>query len=165
MPTAFLSGFLLSSLGYLQKKTKHNKWQKRWFETNGCFLTYYKKEGQKLLAALNLPQVGEIRMDDEDDATGVGLFTIELNERIYVVKAPTNAEARRWVEGLNMRKKAAGNMSPTGLGSIQPGFLPQVDKAPLMNMPHNQGANDNDSVGLKPGRGGEMWEVRHDYSF
>jgi len=31
----------------------------RWFETNGCFLTYYKsRKMTKLLAALNLPQVG-----------------------------------------------------------------------------------------------------------
>jgi hypothetical protein len=98
-------------------------------------------------------------MDDEDDATGVGLFTIELNERIYVVKAPTNAEARRWVEGLNMRKKAAGN-TPTGLGGMQPGFLPTIDKAPLMNMPRDQGLDAPDNVGLKPGRGGEMWEKK-----
>lgn len=27
---------------YLQKKTRDGRWQKRWFETNGCFLTYYK---------------------------------------------------------------------------------------------------------------------------
>jgi len=27
---------------YLQKKTRGGRWQKRWFETNGCFLTYYK---------------------------------------------------------------------------------------------------------------------------
>ena len=36
----------------------------RWFETNGCFLTYYKsKKMEKLLAALNLPQVGEIKVE------------------------------------------------------------------------------------------------------
>lgn len=29
-------------VGYLFKKTRDGKWQKRWFETNGCFLTYYK---------------------------------------------------------------------------------------------------------------------------
>ncbi len=29
-------------VGYLLKKTRNGKWQKRWFETNGCFLTYYK---------------------------------------------------------------------------------------------------------------------------
>jgi len=27
---------------YLYKKTRDGRWQKRWFETNGCFLTYYK---------------------------------------------------------------------------------------------------------------------------
>ena len=97
-------------------------------------------------------------MDDEDDATGVGLFTIELNERIYVVKAPTNAEARHWVEGLNLRKKNAGN-TPVGLGSVQPGFLPTIDKAPLMNAPNNPALDERDNVGLKPGRGGDLWDV------
>lgn len=29
-------------IGYLLKKTKHGQWQKRWVETSGCFLTYYK---------------------------------------------------------------------------------------------------------------------------
>jgi hypothetical protein len=44
--------------GYLEKKAKTGKWQKRWFETNAHFLTYYKtKKMEKLLAALNLPQV------------------------------------------------------------------------------------------------------------
>lgn len=28
--------------GYLQKKAKTGKWQKRWFETNAHYLTYYK---------------------------------------------------------------------------------------------------------------------------
>ena len=30
---------------YLQKKTKSGQWQRRWFETNGVFLTYYKVRG------------------------------------------------------------------------------------------------------------------------
>jgi hypothetical protein len=51
--------------GYLFKKTRDGRWQKRWFETNGCFLTYYKnKKMAKLLAALNLPQVGDIKLLD-----------------------------------------------------------------------------------------------------
>ena len=73
--------------GYLLKLTRDGKWQRRyahapslmsapgasgfshhpdrWFETNGCFLTYYKsKKMEKLLAALNLPQVGEIKVED-----------------------------------------------------------------------------------------------------
>lgn len=113
--------------GYLFKKTRDGKWQKRWFETNGCFLTYYKvkcalqncmwrvreapspridgvtrsfsqKQGQKLLAALNLPQVGAIALLGEDSSDGPGLFTIELNERVYTIKARSHEEAAFWVD-------------------------------------------------------------------
>ena len=63
--------------GYLSKKTRDGRWQKRWFETNGnsntngsclelspqsscstgLYLTYYKsRKMEKLLAALSLPQ-------------------------------------------------------------------------------------------------------------
>jgi hypothetical protein len=28
--------------GYLYKKTRDGRWQRRWFETNGTYLTYYK---------------------------------------------------------------------------------------------------------------------------
>ena len=63
--------------------------QKRWFETTGCFLTYYKsKKMTKLLAALNLPQVGEIKLVTDptaEDAEDKGkLFSIHLNDRDYL---------------------------------------------------------------------------------
>ncbi|TDH72506.1 hypothetical protein CCR75_001249 [Bremia lactucae] len=90
--------------GYLFKKTREGKWQKRWFETNGCFLTYYKKQGQKLLAALNLPQVGAITLLQEDHVDGPGLFTIELNERVYTIKARSHDEAAFWVDALLWRQ-------------------------------------------------------------
>ena len=45
----------VSISGYLLKKTREGRWQKRWFETNGVYLTYYKsKKMEKLLAALSL---------------------------------------------------------------------------------------------------------------
>ena len=49
------------------------------------------KKMEKLLAALNLPQVGEIRLVDPDDDSyeeenDGSLFTIELNDRIYTMK-------------------------------------------------------------------------------
>ncbi|OQR93170.1 hypothetical protein ACHHYP_02811 [Achlya hypogyna] len=91
--------------GYLLKKTRNGKWQKRWFETNGCFLTYYKKQGQKLLAALNLPQVGEIALLPEGAEDGPGLFTIELNDRIYTIKAKSQDDAALWVEALVWRQQ------------------------------------------------------------
>ena len=53
------------------------RWQKRWFETNGNFLTYYKsKKMTKLLAALNLPQVGDIKGIEE----GKDLEAVEVND-------------------------------------------------------------------------------------
>merc|ERR1719399_41304 len=79
--------------GYLQKKTRDGRWQKRWFETTGCFLTYYKsKKMTKLLAALNLPQVGDIKLvsepDEEDKEWADVLFSIHLNDRDYLLRAP-----------------------------------------------------------------------------
>ncbi|KAJ1460851.1 hypothetical protein M885DRAFT_508299 [Pelagophyceae sp. CCMP2097] len=97
--------------GYLYKKTRDGRWQKRWFETTGCFLTYYKsKKMTKLLAALNLPQVGEIRLADDaaDDASERGcVLSIHLNDRDYLLKAADAASAARWVEVLNQLKNNA----------------------------------------------------------
>lgn len=90
--------------GYLYKKTRDNRWQKRWFETNGVYLTYYKsRKMEKLLAALSLPQVGEIKVvpPEEDPENDSGLFTLELNTRIYTLKAKSDAEAQLWVNTLN----------------------------------------------------------------
>lgn len=57
------SGTPTKMSGYLMKKSTAGDWQKRYFETNGCFLTYYKSQKMsKLLAALSLPQVGDIRL-------------------------------------------------------------------------------------------------------
>ncbi|CAI5741205.1 unnamed protein product [Hyaloperonospora brassicae] len=115
--------------GYLLKKTREGKWQKRWFETNGCFLTYYKKQGQKLLAALNLPQVGVITLLQEDHADGPGLFTIELNERVYTIKASSHDEAAFWVDALLWRQ--AGGMVKKSLevNKQTVGDVPSMDLA------------------------------------
>lgn len=52
---------------------------------------FQSKKMEKLLAALNLPQVGEIRLVDPDDESyeeenDGSLFTIELNDRVYTMK-------------------------------------------------------------------------------
>jgi hypothetical protein len=89
--------------GYLFKKTRDGRWQKRWFETNGVYLTYYKsKKMEKLLAALALPQVGEVKIvpPEEDPEHLDGLFSIELNTRIYILRAKSNEEALQWVNTL-----------------------------------------------------------------
>eukprot|EP01039_Chlorochromonas_danica_P000406 gene406-439_t len=90
--------------GYLYKRTRDGRWQKRWFETNGVYLTYYKsRKMEKLLAALSLPQVGEIKRvpPEQDSEHQEGLFSIELNSRIYILRAPSGQEAQHWVSVLN----------------------------------------------------------------
>ncbi|OQS05123.1 hypothetical protein THRCLA_02702 [Thraustotheca clavata] len=121
--------------GYLLKKTRNGKWQKRWFETNRCFLTYYKKQGQKLLAALNLPQVGEITLLPENTEDGPGLFTIELNDRIYTIKAKNQEDAALWVEALVWRQE--GGLVPNGA---------MVDEAMLLQ---HQGSNEDAQDGAE----------------
>eukprot|EP00630_Chrysocystis_fragilis_P005428 CAMPEP_0197394410 /NCGR_PEP_ID=MMETSP1165-20131217/5166_1 /TAXON_ID=284809 /ORGANISM="Chrysocystis fragilis, Strain CCMP3189" /LENGTH=136 /DNA_ID=CAMNT_0042920115 /DNA_START=48 /DNA_END=458 /DNA_ORIENTATION=+ len=99
--------------GYLHKLTKEGSWQKRWFETNGCFLTYYKsKRMTKLLAALSLPQVGEIKLVESDEPDS-GLFSITLHQRTYLLKAPTKADAERWVQTLLVLKNSPNEGPPS----------------------------------------------------
>ena len=87
--------------GYLFKKARNDKWQRRWFETQGFYLVYYKnRKMEKLLAALSLPQVGESRKipADEDPEKQPGLFALELNNRVYTLRAQSNEEADMWVK-------------------------------------------------------------------
>ena len=118
-------------IGYLQKQTKDGKWQKRYFETNGNFLTYYEsKKMTKLLAAVNLPQVGEIKVippdPENDDTRDGGLFTIQLNSRDYTLKAADHEEALGWVEVLRKLKdidkkdETAGAEGPKKSAATQP---------------------------------------------
>ena len=89
--------------GYLYKRTRDGRWQKRWFETNGVYLTYYKsRKMEKLLAALSLPQVGEIKsVPPEQDADKQdGRLSIELNTRVYILRAKSTAAAVQWVHSL-----------------------------------------------------------------
>lgn len=108
--------------GYLYKRTRDNRWQKRWFETNGVYLTYYKsRKAEKLLAALSLPQVGDIRLISaaSDPEHLDGLFSLELNNRVYVLRAKSNEEAALWVNMLGKLREdgihATTNPTTAGL--------------------------------------------------
>jgi hypothetical protein len=102
--------------GYLLKQSKDGVWQKRYFETNGTFLTYYKsKKMTKLLAALNMPNVGEITLvGNINDNLGEGvIFQLELKDRNYVLRAKDMAEAQRWMRGLTViRNESKANSIP-----------------------------------------------------
>ena len=46
--------------GYLHKMTRDGRWQKRWFETNGNFLTYYKS---KKMTKVREEEGGSVALD------------------------------------------------------------------------------------------------------
>jgi hypothetical protein len=100
--------------GYLYKKTREGRWQKRWFETNGVYLTYYKSwKMEKLLAALSLLQVSEVKIMPTvqgDTDSKPGLFALWLNTRVYTLRAKTDADALLWVETLNKIKEERASM-------------------------------------------------------
>lgn len=89
--------------GYLYKKSTGGEWQRRYFETNGNYLTYYKTHKMsKLLAAVSLPQVGVIKLVGEvSDGKGSGyVFQLDLKDRQYLLRAQSLEEAQRWVDYL-----------------------------------------------------------------
>lgn len=107
--------------GYLLKKSTNGVWQKRYFETNSTFLTYYKsRKMSKLLAALNMATVGEIAMvGNVHDSIGDGVvFQLELKDRNYVLRTSTMDEAEKWMYRLRQLRdeaRAASIPEETGM--------------------------------------------------
>ena len=88
----------------------------------------------KLLAALNLPQVGEVSLVQSPDlrgdevgcasdyslsgvsprrrASGAGVLSIHLDDRDYLLKASDPATAEQWVQVLNVLKEGMKGASP-----------------------------------------------------
>jgi hypothetical protein len=108
--------------GYLYKKTRDGRWQKRWFETSGVYLTYYKsKQLDRLLAALSLPAVSAIRPvavdNKEENPEGLdGLFALDLNARVYILRAKNDKEAANWV-GVLQQLRAQGAAAALAAGT------------------------------------------------
>ena len=101
-------------------------------------MTYYKsKKMLKLLAAVNLPQVGEIKViepdPENDDTRDGGLFTIQLNSRDYTLKAEDHQEALEWVSVLKKLKdidKKEENDSSDVNAARESEERPQFEKRP-----------------------------------
>ena len=110
--------------GYLYKKTRDGRMQKRYFETNGFYLTYYKnRKAEKLLAALSLPQVGNIHLVDDENGEE-GMFALELNTRVYTLKANDRKTAQVWVDTLKgLREQGKQNLQKH---EISTGTAPEI---------------------------------------
>ncbi len=92
--------------GYLRKRSRAKRWQRRFFEANDHYLTYYKSQNSdKLLACIDLRQVSKIDFGNGTPEADPGEFYIELAGRIYVMRAKTYEVAKKWVEGLVARQQ------------------------------------------------------------
>ncbi|CAI5743707.1 unnamed protein product [Peronospora destructor] len=89
--------------GYLRKKSRHNRWQRRYFEATTHYLTYYKsQESEKLLACIDLWRTQTI---DFIPTNGDKLeFSIAIGDQSYLLKADSQDDATRWVQGLQARQ-------------------------------------------------------------
>ena len=108
--------------GYLHKLNKKDVWQKRYFETDGKYLTYFKsKKRIKLLATLDLTKIGEICMDKEDPTECT--FKIQVKDRPYLLKAENSGTCEDWVINLNRVREARNKLG--GMDLVAPTFQPQ----------------------------------------
>ena len=103
-------------------------------------IDYKSKKMEKLLAALSLPQVGEIRTVPvaEDPEHLEGLFSLELNTRMYTLRAKSDSESKQWVEVLSklreqglaaISKEAesrSGTTPSTSMGSLSTSNKPEA---------------------------------------
>lgn len=97
--------------GYLYKRSTNGDWQRRYFEINGSYLTYYKSQKMtKLLAALSIPQVGAIKMIGETDEGAE--FRIDIKDRQYLLRAASYSEAQTWVSTLQKVRNSGGGSNP-----------------------------------------------------
>ncbi|OQS02421.1 hypothetical protein THRCLA_05211 [Thraustotheca clavata] len=105
--------------GYLLKKSRQGRFQKRWFEATSHYLTYYKNaESEKLLACIDLWRSGNIQMGVPEgyasaDVTSAD-FSVKIGDQDYFLRAADEAEAAKWVNGLKLRQvKPPGAASDT----------------------------------------------------
>lgn len=108
--------------GYLHKLNKKGVWQKRYFETDGKYLTYFKsKKRIKLLATLDLTKIGEICMDTDDETKCT--FKLHIRDRPYILKAENSGICEDWVINLNRVREARVKLG--GMDLVEPTFQPQ----------------------------------------
>eukprot|EP00644_Phytophthora_capsici_P011599 jgi/Phyca11/555884/estExt2_Genewise1Plus.C_PHYCAscaffold_790096 len=89
--------------GYLRKKSRHDRWQRRYFEATTHYLTYYKsRESEKLLACIDLWRTQTIDFNPVDSDKLE--FSIAIGEQSYLLKADSQDDAARWVKGLQARQ-------------------------------------------------------------
>eukprot|EP01041_Mallomonas_annulata_P008056 gene8056-16514_t len=125
--------------GYLYKMVDIGTYKRRYFETTGFYLTYYKsKKKIKLLAALNMRKVDRIELMTEnpggpygEDLTAAGcFFQIEVNGNIYVLRGASPSDTLRWILVLNDLKNGVETDSLDGFEEGKTGEMESLVTAP-----------------------------------
>ena len=145
--------------GFLHKKTRDGRWQKRFFEMNGVYLTYYKNEKmEKILAALSLLKVGDIRHigedinsdekkdgksklnNNNDDNIGntQAVFSLQLDGCDYFLRANTKNAALRWIAALK-------KVQTTNAGALN--RIRTITRNPMQNGGKDTPKLSNESLG------------------
>jgi hypothetical protein len=113
--------------GYLHKFGRNGKWQRRFFETDGENLTYYKTSARsKLLATLDLLKVGDICVESQDPDGCT--FIIQVADRPYRLRADSQSSCRDWVITLNRVKEARMHLGRMAL--VKPAYSGDQDDIP-----------------------------------
>lgn len=122
--------------GYLHKLGRNGKWQRRFFETDGENLTYYKTSARtKCLATLDLVKVGDICVDSQDPDGCT--FIIQVADRPYRLRADSQSSCRDWVITLNRVKEARMHVGRVQLVRSG-GSTAQADTAPRVVLEANR---------------------------
>ncbi|CCI40404.1 unnamed protein product [Albugo candida] len=119
--------------GFLCKKTRQDRWQRRYFIAKTHYLTCYKvrpyfssiailigfqhQDSDKLLACIDLWQIQSIQSNPNDPTE----FSIDLGEQSYFLKATDAEEADMWLSGLKSRQDRPQFTSSDAL-SVQSGL-------------------------------------------
>lgn len=145
-----LSAALPQMSGYLLKKSQVGEWQRRWFETNGLFLLYYNNEKMtKLLAALSIPEVGEIvYVGEVEDAKGRGfVFQMEIKSRQLQLRTTSKEECDQWVVVLiELRDRMERKKEAARAAAVLAATAPDAEDT------------NGDSRSISPARGSESGE-------
>nr|CCA24875.1 conserved hypothetical protein [Albugo laibachii Nc14] len=106
-------------IGYLFKKARQDRWQRRYFIAKTHYLTYYKQQdSDTLLACIDLWQIQSIQCSTTDPTE----FSIDLGEQSYLLKATNTEEAEKWLNGLKSLQVRPQFTSSDAL-SVQSGLM------------------------------------------
>lgn len=116
--------------GYLRKKSRQGRWQRRFFQTSHQYLCYYKNQNSDdLLACIDLRSVGEVQTVEGNAEDGEGVFYLQLGGRRYYMKAKSAEAATKWVAGLMARRD--GDPTTAAAATSQDGGVAPVSPKPV----------------------------------